>query len=631
MIGKNTVSEDKYVGNNTAGDFAITFPTWDPTDLVVFVNRLADGVNIALNYEDDFSLNNAVSVLTLVEDGQEWTNGTGKLAVGYTIFIQFTSDAYQPSKFTDLGRTAPMKFEGSLDRLAMILKSVDLKASRALSTGPGSVNGELPPTTGNENKILKVNAAGDGFDYGPDVQDIFDARDEAQTAATAANASAIAAQAAEDAAGDSAVAAAGSAVAASNFADEAEGYKDSAAQSEANALSYANEAELWAKFFAFQDIRVVTFADSPYTVTYVDDDNFLISVDTTGGNVAITLPDLSGMPSAAWKVGFVKTTADANMVTFTPQVGQTINGQANLVLSQENRGVVFNDNTPTNWEASYIIVGSFGSASSGGLPAGGAAGDFIQKNSTTEGDASWISGTLAGFSTTLNKLVTTTSLLDAINQLFGFQYLAPQVTISATNSNVIREKGVALTATTLTANVTRRSDAIARIQFFLGVTQLVDYNPPSQQGTGATNYSWTGSIQDTSTFSTTVTDDGTSGGPTDVSSSVTYNFVYPYFSGTGLPGRTAAQVAAMSKLVALSNATVARNFTTSAGDVYYFAYPTSYGALTSILDANNFETIGDWTLRLENITGADGASVPYRIYEFNNPVIAGTTSYTFKR
>jgi hypothetical protein len=112
---------------------------------------------------------------------------------------------------------------------------------------------------------------------------------------------------------------------------------------------------------------------------------------------------------------------------------------------------------------------------------------------------------------------------------------------------------------------------------------------------------------------------------------VTYTYVYPYYSGAAAPGRTPAQVAALTKDVRVSTASLNKTFTPANGDVYYYAYPASYGALTSIKDENNFETFGDWTLTTANITGLDASAVSYRIYAFNNPVVAGSTNYTFIR
>jgi hypothetical protein len=244
-----------------------------------------------------------------------------------------------------------------------------------------------------------------------------------------------------------------------------------------------------------------------------------------------------------------------------------------------------------------------------------------------------VNASFSGFSSRFNEAFSAGSVVDAINKIVKFAYLSPLVSLSASGSGTVREKGTPVTAVSLSAAVTKRSDDIARIQFFKDGIAIAgaDFNPPTQVGTASTNYNWTGSFSDNATFRVDVRDNGASGGPTTISSSAAFTFVYPYYSGTGAPSRTAAQVAAMSKNIVTSNPTMNRAFTPLNGDVFYFAYPESYGPLTSILDPNNFETVNDWLLRTENITGLDGTSQSYRIYEFKNPVVAGSTSYTFKR
>lgn len=270
---------------------------------------------------------------------------------------------------------------------------------------------------------------------------------------------------------------------------------------------------------------------------------------------------------------------------------------------------------------------------SAGVPEGGEEGSVLTKASADDRDMAWVPFGYTGFSARFNEAIDTVNLDATLRKILNLSYLGPQVSLSASGSGTVREKGTPVTAVTLTANVTKRSDNIARIQFFLGGVAIAgaDYNPPSNTGTGATAHPWTGSFSDNSTFRVDVTDDGASGGPTTVSSSASFTFVYPYYHGAGAVGLSAAAVAGLTKSVITSNANLNRTFTASAGQVFYFAYPASYGALTSILDENGFETIGDWTLRTENITGLDTNAVSYRIYEFENPSAGVTTNYTFIR
>jgi len=94
----------------------------------------------------------------------------------------------------------------------------------------------------------------------------------------------------------------------------------------------------------------------------------------------------------------------------------------------------------------------------------------------------------------------------------------------------------------------------------------------------------------------------------------------PFYYGSGAQALTTTQIQALTKqVVSKSNKTYTFNPTV---EVFYFAYPASYGVLTSILDPNGFETISDWTLRVENFNNNspdyEGITVSYNIYEFNS-------------
>ncbi len=53
--------------------------------------------------------------------------------------------------------------------------------------------------------------------------------------------------------------------------------------------------------------------------------------------------------------------------------------------------------------------------------------------------------------------------------------------------------------------------------------------------------------------------------------------------------------------------------------VWYFAYPETIAALTTIKDSNGFDLTSDFTVRdNELLPNSEGVKVPYRIYEYNN-------------
>lgn len=125
----------------------------------------------------------------------------------------------------------------------------------------------------------------------------------------------------------------------------------------------------------------------------------------------------------------------------------------------------------------------------------------------------------------------------------------------------------------------------------------------------------------------TVTD-GTSTG-TSVTRTRTY--VYPYYWGVGAPALTSTQVAALTKTVKIESSS---NVTTSpSNEVWYYAYPKSYGLLSQITDQNGFayninqaDPLKDWLIRDETITGLDTTVQDYYIYEFLH--LTTQTGYT---
>jgi hypothetical protein len=271
-------------------------------------------------------------------------------------------------------------------------------------------------------------------------------------------------------------------------------------------------------------------------------------------------------------------------------------------------------------------------AEGGAIPVGGDTGAVLVKASADDQDTEWNQFDFEGYSARFGENISTANLQETLETILDLQYTGPAVSLSASGSGTIREKGDEVTASTLTAVITKRSDPIAEVRFYLGAglldTQTSGGGIPSG---GNSTFNWTGSIDDTSVFSVQVDDDGATGGPTTASDTETFTFVYPYYVGAGAVALSAANVALLTKRVIVSSSSRNETITAANGNVFFFAYPASYGALVSILDENGFETFPDWTLRTENITGLDGNAVSYRIYEFENPVTAGDYEYTFVR
>lgn len=332
-------------------------------------------------------------------------------------------------------------------------------------------------------------------------------------------------------------------------------------------------------------------------------------------------------------IGFYQNVIGSNIGLISMQIDSSKNGNRNLHNDNQDEeggfdseaGSYFNSVSQSVILAQEAAAAAAASAALAGesVPTGGNDGDFLEK---IPSGVEWKDGSFSGYSARFDEIFESTGLKDTLDKILDLTYTAPGITLSCSPSQAVREKGTSVAAVTMSATTIKRSDPITAVLHYRNGVLVDTEAAPSATG-GVETFVESTPFTDTMTFYSTVND-----GTTLVqSNTVTYTYAYPYYSGAGAVGLSAAAVAALTKDVRTSTASLNKSFTSSSGDVYYFAYPNSYGALTSILDENGFETFSDWTLRTENITGLDASAVSYRIYEFNNPVVAGSTDFTFIR
>ena len=95
---------------------------------------------------------------------------------------------------------------------------------------------------------------------------------------------------------------------------------------------------------------------------------------------------------------------------------------------------------------------------------------------------------------------------------------------------------------------------------------------------------------------------------------INYKFIYPMYYGVLEESDSLTQVLLKSKTKLLQDKGNKNIKFTSNNQKIMFAYPKSYGNLTSIYDANNFNIINTFTVQELNITAADSKSVAYYVY-----------------
>ena len=203
---------------------------------------------------------------------------------------------------------------------------------------------------------------------------------------------------------------------------------------------------------------------------------------------------------------------------------------------------------------------------------------------------------------------------------------APAVVLTATGSG-IKEEGDSVATVPLSATTTKHTNSITSVKFYRGVTLIHTVASPNPNG-GVETYTDTTPVT-TNTSYTCVVSDGTL---TTTSNTESFTFVPTYYYGVGTVALdVSSDGGGLTKLLINDTATVTESFSPST-QVYYFAYPMAYPALTQIKDPNNFEIISDWTVHSNvNITNSFAQVVAYRVYEFNNLTTQTNFSITFKQ
>lgn len=210
-----------------------------------------------------------------------------------------------------------------------------------------------------------------------------------------------------------------------------------------------------------------------------------------------------------------------------------------------------------------------------------------------------------------------------------YPYLAPAVALNTTPATGVYEFGNPQAPVNLNASTTRNTNPITSVVFQRsdngGPYSTIHVQASPIAGGGSENYI---DVPGVGGFASTnyrvQVGDGTA---TTTSTVRNYTYVYPFYFGSGAPGLTGAQIGALPKIIETVGDKV-RPFSPTV-QVFYFAYPAGYPALTRILDPSSFDITADWTIRSVTITGLDGTPQSYRVYEYNNLTTQTAFNITF--
>ncbi len=207
------------------------------------------------------------------------------------------------------------------------------------------------------------------------------------------------------------------------------------------------------------------------------------------------------------------------------------------------------------------------------------------------------------------------------------KYIPPAVSLTATaNGGGVYELGVSVTPV-FNVTVTKKSKSITSAGLYNGSALIASNMTVRADGGSQTGVKPSAPL----TGDAVITAKAGDGQGTGVSAAITYTFVNPFYYGAAASAPSgSAGVKALTKLVAAKGTKTAAYTLTAEKGRPCFAYPKSYGALTSILDQNSFENINDFTRSEVSVANAGGANVPYYVYTYGNTVTPGTMKMTFK-
>ena len=204
-----------------------------------------------------------------------------------------------------------------------------------------------------------------------------------------------------------------------------------------------------------------------------------------------------------------------------------------------------------------------------------------------------------------------------------FPYVA--FTLGSTSRNAAAatlENGATQTLNSASISITKKSKPITSVKLMNGSTVLGEKTGDEVAAGGTITFSNLGitvSKSNNPNLKFTVTDGQTS---TDKSVGAS-TFVYPYYMGECAADATIDEtlIEGLTKKVESKGAKTVTH--TCENGRMIIAYPKAHGALKSILDPNNFETIGDYTRSEVSVTGLDGTAQDYYVYVSGAATVSG--------
>ena len=212
-----------------------------------------------------------------------------------------------------------------------------------------------------------------------------------------------------------------------------------------------------------------------------------------------------------------------------------------------------------------------------------------------------------------------TSLTEVLKKLLIIE-IAPTTTFTASGSGV-KEEGTSVTPT-LTLNITNAGTGTpVSISFYSGSTLLDTQDYVS--GTNTYTYTMETAISTDTTVKGVLSYKKSDDSNATIEKTASYTFVMAsYYGAVSTAPTTQADIIALTKNVKNTKAYTTTYVLNNQKSCY--CYPASFGNLTSIKDANNFEYIQSYTKTNVSVDG-----VSYNVYTLTDPVTIASFKQIF--
>lgn len=286
--------------------------------------------------------------------------------------------------------------------------------------------------------------------------------------------------------------------------------------------------------------------------------------------------------------------------------------------------VVINNGSLYVCKTAHVSTSTFDSSKFTNLSGSGSGGDAKLTEAVT-------ANTAAGAIKVNDVVAKDTTFTQFVKQLLVSE-IAPTVTFTATNSGLV-ENGTTVNSTTLKLVLNNAgTGTFVSIDFMEGST-IVD-TQTYVSGTSTYTYLYSTPFDTDTTFKAVLHYKKSDSTATTLTKEVKFKFVNPaYYGAVSSAPTTGTDVTAVGNKTVTDKCDLTATYTLNNNKSCY-CYPVSYGALTSIKDANNFEYIGSYdrtTVSVSVTVGATTSTVPYYVYTLKDPVTITGFKQIFKK